>query len=136
MAETPDDKPWGGVFDAATDKRVEAFTESVSFDRRLFAQDIRGSVAHATMLAKVGVLTADEKHQIVEGLTQIGWEIQAGQFEFRQELEDIHMNIERALVGRIGDVGRKLHARGAHDQQHEHPRRRRDRAAVAAHELL
>ncbi len=110
-------KPWGGVFDAATDARVEAFSESVSYDRRLFQQDIRGSVAHATMLAAVGVLTDDEKNQIIEGLTQIGWEIAAGKFVFKQELEDVHMNIERALVDRIGDVGRKLHTgRSRNDQ--------------------
>ena len=110
-------KPWGGVFDAATDARVEAFGESVSYDRRLFKQDIRGSVAHAEMLAEVGVLSDDEKHQIVEGLTQIGWEIAAGSFEFKQELEDVHMNIERALTDRIGDVGRKLHTgRSRNDQ--------------------
>lgn len=111
------EKPWGGVFDSATDARVEAFGESVSYDRRLYQHDIRGSVAHAEMLAAVGVLTDDEKHQIVEGLTQIGWEIQAGRFEFKQELEDVHMNIERALVDRIGDVGRKLHTgRSRNDQ--------------------
>ncbi|TWU00626.1 Argininosuccinate lyase [Botrimarina colliarenosi] len=110
-------KPWGGVFDGATDARVEAFSESVSYDRRMYQQDIRGSVAHATMLAAVGVLTDDEKNQIIEGLTQIGWEIAAGRFEFKQELEDVHMNIERALVDRIGDVGRKLHTgRSRNDQ--------------------
>ncbi|MEO0529675.1 MAG: argininosuccinate lyase [Planctomycetota bacterium] len=111
------DKPWGGVFDTATDARVEAFGESVSYDRRMYQHDIRGSVAHAEMLAAVGVLTDDEKNQIVEGLTQIGWEIAAGRFEFKQELEDVHMNIERALVDRIGDVGRKLHTgRSRNDQ--------------------
>lgn len=116
-APHPPEKPWGGVFDAATDARVEAFSESVSYDRRMYQQDIRGSVAHATMLAAVGVLTDDERSQIVEGLTQIGWEIAAGRFEFKQELEDVHMNIERALIDRIGDVGRKLHTgRSRNDQ--------------------
>jgi argininosuccinate lyase len=111
------DKPWGGVFDQATDRRVEKFTESVSFDRRLYAHDIRASVAHAHMLSKVGVLTDEERHQIVSGLEQIGQEIAAGRFEFRQELEDVHMNIERALIERIGDVGRKLHTgRSRNDQ--------------------
>jgi argininosuccinate lyase len=110
-------KPWGGVFDQATDRRVEKFTESVSFDRRLYAHDIRGSIAHAHMLSKVGVLTDDERHQIVTGLEQIGREIAAGQFAFRQDLEDVHMNIERVLVERIGDVGRKLHTgRSRNDQ--------------------
>jgi argininosuccinate lyase len=111
------DKPWGGVFDQAMDHRVEKFTESVSFDRRLYAHDIRGSIAHANMLSKVGVLTDDERHQIVTGLEQIGDEIAAGRFQFRQELEDIHMNVERTLTERIGDVGRKLHTgRSRNDQ--------------------
>ncbi len=110
-------KPWGGVFDSATDRRVEKFTESVSFDRRLYAHDIRGSVAHAHMLSKVGVLTDDERHQIVTGLEQIGRQIAAGRFEFRQELEDVHMNIERTLAERIGAAGRKLHTgRSRNDQ--------------------
>jgi argininosuccinate lyase len=111
------EKPWGGVFDQPTDRRVEEFTESVSFDRRLYAHDIRGSVAHAHMLSKVGVITDDERHQIVTGLEQIGQEIAAGRFDFRQDLEDVHMNIERALIDRIGDVGRKLHTgRSRNDQ--------------------
>src|ERR1700754_3640212 len=99
------------------DHRVEKFTESVSFDRRLYAHDIRGSIAHANMLSKVGVLTDAERHQIVTGLEQIGDEIAAGRFQFRQDLEDIHMNIERTLTERIGDVGRKLHTgRSRNDQ--------------------
>ena len=111
------DKPWGGVFDQAMDHRVEKFTESVSFDRRLYAHDIRGSIAHANMLSKVGVLTDDERHQIVKGLEQIGDEIAAGRFQFRLDLEDIHMNVERTLTERIGDVGRKLHTgRSRNDQ--------------------
>jgi len=110
-------KPWSGVFDGATDPRVEKFTQSVSFDHRLYEQDLRGSMAHARMLAKAGVLTEDECRQIVEGLTQIGDEIAEGSFVFRQELEDVHMNIERALIERIGDVGRKLHtSRSRNDQ--------------------
>ena len=111
------DKAWGGVFDHATDHRVEKFTESVSFDRRLAAHDIRGSIAHAHMLAKVGVLSDAERHQIIAGLEQIGRDIATCQFEFRQELEDVHMNIERALIDRLGDVGRKLHTgRSRNDQ--------------------
>ncbi|WP_315851485.1 argininosuccinate lyase [Botrimarina hoheduenensis] len=110
-------KPWGGVFQEGTDQRVERFSESVSYDRRLYAHDIRGSIAHAEMLAAVGVLTDDEMNQIIAGLTAIGWEIQAGRFEFSQTLEDVHMNIERALTDRIGDVGRKLHTgRSRNDQ--------------------
>ncbi|MEX0613761.1 MAG: argininosuccinate lyase, partial [Pirellulales bacterium] len=108
---------WSGVFKEATDRRVEEFTQSVSFDRRLYSHDIRGSVAHAHMLSKVGVLTDDERHQIVTALEQIGQDIADDRFEFREELEDVHMNIERALVERIGDVGRKLHtARSRNDQ--------------------
>ncbi|MEQ8838600.1 MAG: lyase family protein, partial [Lacipirellulaceae bacterium] len=96
---------------------VEKFTESVSYDQRLYTQDIRGSVAHAQMLATTGVLTEDEAAQIVTGLEEIGREIAAGTFVFRQDLEDVHMNIERALVEQIGDVGRKLHTgRSRNDQ--------------------
>jgi argininosuccinate lyase len=105
------------VFDQATDRRVEEFTQSVSFDRRLFAHDIRGSIAHAHMLSKVGVLSDEERHQIVTALEEIGREITAGSFNFRQDLEDVHMNVERALIDRIGDVGRKLHTgRSRNDQ--------------------
>ncbi len=110
-------KPWGGVFDGATDPRVEKFSESVSFDHRLYAHDIRGSVAHARMLAVRGVLSEVEMQQIVGGLEKIGHEIAAGTFSFSTELEDVHMNIERALTERIGDVGRKLHTgRSRNDQ--------------------
>jgi len=110
-------KPWGGVFDGDVDPRVERFSESVSFDHRLYAHDIQGSIAHARMLAVVGMLTADERDQIVAALEAIGREIAAGQFAFRPELEDVHMNIERALIDRIGDVGRKLHTgRSRNDQ--------------------
>jgi argininosuccinate lyase len=110
-------KAWGGVFEAATDARVERFTESVSFDRRLFAQDIQGSTAHARMLAKVGILTYDECRLIEQTLGEIRQEIEQGGFRFCAELEDIHMHIEKALVDRIGDVGRKLHtARSRNDQ--------------------
>jgi argininosuccinate lyase len=110
-------KPWSGVFDQATDRRVEEFTESVSFDRRLSAHDIAGSIAHAQMLAKVGLLTPDECRQIEQALGEIRQEIEQGRFPFRVELEDIHMHVEQALIARIGDVGRKLHtARSRNDQ--------------------
>ncbi|TWW07835.1 Argininsuccinate lyase, partial [Planctomyces bekefii] len=110
-------KAWGGRFHQATDTRVEAFTESISFDRRLYAVDIRGSMAHATMLASVGLITEEERDQICSHLDQIGEEIAAGQFTFRQDLEDIHMHIENSLITRIGDVGRKLHTgRSRNDQ--------------------
>ena len=110
-------KAWGGVFDVATDRRVEEFTESVSFDRRLFAQDIEASIAHARMLTKVGLLTADECRLIEQTLGDIRREIEQGCFRFSSELEDIHMHIEKALTDRLGDVGRKLHtARSRNDQ--------------------
>jgi argininosuccinate lyase len=105
------------VFSKATDRRVEQFTESVSFDHRLYAHDVAGSVAHAQMLAQTGLLTADEAAQIEAALREIEVEIAAGRMEFRIELEDIHMHIERALIERLGDVGRKLHtARSRNDQ--------------------
>lgn len=111
------EKAWGGVFDQATDRRVEEFTESVSFDKRLYAHDIAGSIAHARMLASVGMISAEECQQIAQGLEEIRQEIEAGRFQFKIELEDIHMHIERALIDRIGDVGRKLHtARSRNDQ--------------------
>ncbi len=110
-------KPWSGRFGDATDRRVEQFTESISFDHRLFKQDIMGSKAHARMLAKVGFLTADECQQIERGLTEIQAEYEAGRFEFVLSREDVHMHIEAALVERLGDVGRKLHtARSRNDQ--------------------
>jgi len=111
------DKAWGGVFSEATDRRVEEFTESVSFDRRLYAHDIAASIAHARMLAKVGLIAEEECLQIVQGLEAIRQEIEQGRFRFSIELEDIHMHVERALIDRIGDVGRKLHtARSRNDQ--------------------
>jgi len=110
-------KAWAGVFEQATDRRVESFTESVSFDRRLYAQDIRCSIAHAEMLAHVGLLSNDECQRIVQGLQDIRQEIEQDRFEFRIELEDVHMHVERALIDRLGDVGRKLHtARSRNDQ--------------------
>ncbi len=106
-----------GAFDAAVDKRVEKFTESISFDHRMYQQDIRGSIAHAQMLADQKILTADEAQQIEATLTDIKGEIESGKFQFRQELEDIHMNIEQVLIDRLGDVGRKLHTgRSRNDQ--------------------
>ena len=116
------EKAWGGVFDQSTDRRVEQFTESVSFDRRLYAQDIEASTAHAQMLAAGGLLTTDECLQIEQTLADIRREIEQGQFPFRAELEDIHMHIERALIDRLGDAGRKLHtARSRNDQVADRP---------------
>ena len=110
-------KAWGGRFNQATDPRVEAFTESISFDKRLFSVDIRGSMAHATMLAHAGIISAEDRDHICAHLDQIGEEIAAGQFPFRTDLEDIHMHIENALITRVGDMGRKLHTgRSRNDQ--------------------
>jgi len=110
-------KPWGGRFGEKTDRRVEEFSESISFDRRLFEHDIRGSIAHAEMLASVGLISDGECRQITQGLTEIRAEIESGDFAFTLEREDIHMHIEAALIDRLGDVGRKLHtARSRNDQ--------------------
>jgi argininosuccinate lyase len=110
-------KTWGGRFSGATDNRVEAFTESISFDRRLYHHDVRASQAHANMLAEVGLLTADEASQIVTTLDAIAAEIDRGEFAFSIGLEDIHTHVERALIERLGDVGRKLHTgRSRNDQ--------------------
>lgn len=107
----------GGVFQANSDERLEAYAESISFDRRLYPQDIRGSIAHAEMLASVGLLTADEFAQIRDTLKEIEAELDEGQLPMRIEREDVHMNIEGELIDRIGDVGRKLHtARSRNDQ--------------------
>jgi len=106
-----------GVFQAATDKRLEAFSESISFDHRLYEQDIRGSMAHARMLSRQGLLTSDELKQIEAALLEIRGLLDRGELPLRAELEDIHMHIEQALIDRLGDVGRKLHtARSRNDQ--------------------
>jgi argininosuccinate lyase len=110
-------KTWGGRFTGDTDERVERFTESISFDRRLYRQDVRASKAHARMLAEVGLLTAAEAEQISTTLDAIAAEIDAGTMEFKTSLEDIHTHIEQALIARLGDVGRKLHTgRSRNDQ--------------------
>ncbi|OJW20725.1 MAG: argininosuccinate lyase [Planctomycetales bacterium 71-10] len=110
-------KPWGGRFEAGTDRRVEEFTESISFDRRLFRHDVLGSQAHARMLAHVGLLTRDECDAIVAGLSEIRARIEAGDFPFVLEREDVHMHIEAALTEKLGDLGRKLHTgRSRNDQ--------------------
>lgn len=110
-------KTWGGRFSGETDNRVEAFTESISFDRRLYRHDIIASQAHARMLAEVGLLTAGEAQQIAAALDAIGAEIEKDTFAFSVKLEDIHTHIERALIEKLGDVGRKLHTgRSRNDQ--------------------
>ena len=110
-------KPWGGRFTAATDAFVEEFTASIQFDKRLAHYDITGSIAHARMLARVGVLTDAEAVTIVDGLNSIAEEIDRDDFGWSVALEDVHMNIEARLTDRIGPVGKKLHTgRSRNDQ--------------------
>jgi argininosuccinate lyase len=112
-----DSKPWSGRFTESMDALVEAFTESVSFDQRLAPHDVAGSIAHATMLGEVGVLSNEERDAIVEGLRAIGADIEAGGFRWSTQLEDVHMNIETVLTERIGQAGKKLHTgRSRNDQ--------------------
>lgn len=117
MTTNKTEKPWGGRFTAPTDEFVEQFTESVSYDQRLAHYDIKGSIAHVRMLAKVDVLTEIESTEIVNGLEQVRDAIDSRQLQWSSALEDVHMNIETALVERIGDVGKKLHTgRSRNDQ--------------------
>ncbi|MBT3347473.1 MAG: argininosuccinate lyase [Thiotrichales bacterium] len=111
------EKPWTGRFTESTDAFVEAFTASVTFDQRMAEYDIKGSIAHVTMLAEVGVVSIDERDQIISGLDNIGREIAEGKFNWSIALEDLHMNIESRLVQNIGSVGKKLHTgRSRNDQ--------------------
>jgi argininosuccinate lyase len=110
-------KLWGGRFAKKTDRLVEDFHSSISFDQRLYKQDILGSIAHAEMLGKQGIITLKESDSLVNGLKQILRDIEAGDIQFEIDAEDIHMNIEKILTERIGDVGKKLHtARSRNDQ--------------------
>lgn len=110
-------KTWGGRFSGGTDDRVERFTESISFDQRLYREDITASQAHARMLAHVGLISKDEADLIVAALNDIKGDIERGEFEYSIQLEDIHTHIEQALIKRLGDVGRKLHTgRSRNDQ--------------------
>ena len=110
-------KAWGGVFREPTDRRVEAFSESVSFDQRLANDDIDGSIAHARMLAACSLMTVPEADAISQTLEEIRGQIADGHFEFTASKEDIHLHIEAALIARLGDTGRKLHtARSRNDQ--------------------
>jgi argininosuccinate lyase len=112
-----DKKPWAGRFSEATDAFVEAFTASVGFDRRLYRHDIEGSIAHARMLARQDILTGEERDAIIGGLIRIRERIDRGEFAWRVELEDVHMNIEAALTADIGIAGKKLHTgRSRNDQ--------------------
>ncbi len=110
-------KAWGGRFREATDKLVEAFSASIHYDSRLYREDVRGSIAHARMLGAQGILSAGDVEAICTGLKEIEGEIERGELPFRQELEDIHMHIERRLIDKIGPAGGRLHtARSRNDQ--------------------
>ncbi len=111
------DKLWGGRFTQPTDKFVEEFTASIEFDKRLYRHDIRGSIAHARMLGKQGIIPRDDAEAIINGLQDIIKQIEAGSFDFSVSLEDIHMNIETRLSEKIGEAGKRLHTgRSRNDQ--------------------
>ncbi len=117
MSDTQTNQSWGGRFTESTDAFVAAFTASVAFDQRMYRQDIAGSIAHARMLARVGVLSAEDCDAIVRGLEAIRAEIERGEFAWSTALEDVHMNIEACLTERIGDAGKRLHTgRSRNDQ--------------------
>jgi argininosuccinate lyase len=108
---------WKGRFSQPTSQLVQSYGESVSFDWRLYAHDIRGSIAHSKGLLKAGIITAEEQAEIERGLVEIQHEIQTGNFEWKESLEDVHMNIEAELTRRIGPAGARLHtARSRNDQ--------------------
>ena len=108
---------WGGRFTKETDKLVYDFNASISFDKRFYEQDIRGSIAHVTMLAKQGILTEEEKEQIIKGLESIRTDVENGTLRITEEYEDIHSFVEANLIDRIGDAGKKLHTgRSRNDQ--------------------
>jgi argininosuccinate lyase len=110
-------KLWGGRFEKNTEKVVENFTSSIDFDKKLYEEDITGSIAHVKMLAKTGIIADEEAAVIIDGLLEIKLEIQEGRFKFCAELEDIHMHIENRLAQKIGPVAGKLHsARSRNDQ--------------------
>ena len=110
-------KLWGGRFKESTNELVEEFTESVSYDKRLAPFDIAGSIAHVKMLEKQGILKPEEAQKIIEGLNRVLEEVESGQFEWKRELEDVHMNVEKRLTEIVGPVGGKLHTgRSRNDQ--------------------
>ena len=102
-------KLWGGRFQKSTDRRVDDFNSSIRFDKRMYAQDIRGSIAHANMLGRQGIIPQADAEKIVEGLRGILDDINAGKVEFLIDAEDIHMNVEKLLTDRIGEAGKRLH---------------------------
>ncbi len=110
-------KLWGGRFQKSTDKKVDDFNSSIRFDKRMYKQDIRGSVAHAKMLGKQGIISKEDSEAIVSELKNILHDINDGKIEFLIDAEDIHMNIEKILTERIGDAGKRLHTgRSRNDQ--------------------
>ena len=110
-------KAWGGRFKKSISKTAEEFSESVSFDQRLYDEDIRASIAHVKMLSRQKIIPSKDAQKIIKGLGSIKKEIESGKFPFRQELEDIHLNIEKRLIEKIGKVGGKIHtARSRNDQ--------------------
>jgi argininosuccinate lyase len=117
MKKSSSNQMWGGRFAEKPASLMQQINQSISFDKKLYKQDITGSIAHATMLAKVKIISTAEKKEIIDGLKQIQHEIESGQFNFQIELEDIHLNIESRLKDIIGDVAGKLHtARSRNDQ--------------------
>lgn len=110
-------KPWTGRFTKKTHELAESFSASIDIDKRLYREDIEGSIAHAKMLGKTGIIAKKEAERIINGLREIQKEIEAGKFPFREEYEDIHLNIEKRLIEMIGDTGGKLHTgRSRNDQ--------------------
>ena len=103
------EKLWGGRFSKTTDEMINEFQASIQFDRRMYREDIAGSIAHAEMLAKVGILSEEDRAAIEKGLRDILAQIERGDFAFSVELEDIHMNIEKRLTDTIGEAGSRLH---------------------------
>jgi argininosuccinate lyase len=110
-------KLWGGRFEKATDKKVDDFNSSIRFDQRLYRQDITGSIAHARMLGNQGIIPKDDSLLIIQTLKEILDDIEHGKVEFEIDAEDIHMNVEKILIERIGDKGKRLHTgRSRNDQ--------------------
>ena len=117
MSTDKTNQSWGGRFSEPVDAFVARFTASVEFDKRLYRHDIMGSIAHATMLEKAGVLSSDERDQIIANLKDIQAEIESGAFEWKLDLEDVHLNIEARLTALVGDAGKRLHTgRSRNDQ--------------------
>lgn len=110
-------KMWDARFSKEENSRVNDFNSSISFDCRMYKEDIAGSVAHAKMLSKCGIISSDDSEKIVDGLLGIKKDIESGALQFNPEAEDIHMFIEEELTKRIGDAGKRLHtARSRNDQ--------------------